>query len=412
MEDKNCELLLAYLKDILYDTKNAHLDMDALPGSYHRLGRGLCFLQTAVEEMLDYSAQLSLGNLSFSQPARDNFLCTNLKNLHATLNHLTWQAKQVAAGDYSQRVSYLGEFSDAFNTMTAQLKQREEQLVQEAENLKKRSEAVAVYNDLLAKMMANRLERIFVVDAETQEVVYCNQGSHSTPHFGSSPCETCTQCHLGKAAILSWTQGDPEIWEVHTKKDTYLHVTTHPVEWQGRSSYVHVVTDVTAMEKERRYLSSRAYYDPVTGIYNRTYFEEYMQSLLQKKQVVTLGYMDLDDLKFVNDHYGHVEGDHYIATFAALVREHFRSNDVFARVGGDEFCIVLEGRHQDLTRRKLEHIRTLLMTQNDQEYLASFSYGIFEIDGATSSASLSDILEQADARMYQYKKETKKARSS
>ena len=82
--------------------------------------------------MKRYSAEISKGNLSIEAPGRDNFLCENLKNIHANLNHLTWQAKQVAKGDYSQSVSYLGEFSEAFNTMTKQLKEREEELEEEA----------------------------------------------------------------------------------------------------------------------------------------------------------------------------------------------------------------------------------------------------------------------------------------
>ena len=71
--------------------------------------------------MKEYSAAISVGNLSVEAPPRENFLCKNLKNIHANLNHLSWQAKQVAKGDYSQSVSYLGEFSEAFNTLTKQL---------------------------------------------------------------------------------------------------------------------------------------------------------------------------------------------------------------------------------------------------------------------------------------------------
>ena len=66
-------------------------------------------------------------------PSRDNPLCENLKNMQANLNHMTWQAKQVAKRDYSQTVSYLGEFSEAFNTMTAQLRDREKALKKEAQ---------------------------------------------------------------------------------------------------------------------------------------------------------------------------------------------------------------------------------------------------------------------------------------
>ena len=126
MEDKNCDLLFEYLRSILYDSTVKPLDIDQLEVPYQKLGMGLRFLDNAVQEMKDYSEALSRGKLSAPVPPRDNFLCENLKNMHANLNHLTWQAKQVAKGDYSQTVSFLGEFSEAFNTMTRQLKEREE----------------------------------------------------------------------------------------------------------------------------------------------------------------------------------------------------------------------------------------------------------------------------------------------
>ena len=132
MEDKNCDLLFEYLRSILYDTKVSSLALSDLDEPYQKLGRGLQYLDKAIMEMKAYSAALSLGNLSEFTPSRHNPLCENLKNIHANLNHLTWQAKQVAKGDYSQTVSYLGEFSEAFNTMTSQLSEREESLRQEA----------------------------------------------------------------------------------------------------------------------------------------------------------------------------------------------------------------------------------------------------------------------------------------
>lgn len=79
------------------------------------------------------SAALSVGDLSRGYPSYNNPLCDNLKSIQSNLNHLTWQAKQVAKGDYSQTVSYLGDFSQAFNTMTAQLREREEALKKQAQ---------------------------------------------------------------------------------------------------------------------------------------------------------------------------------------------------------------------------------------------------------------------------------------
>ena len=149
MENRNCEMLFEYLRSILYDSTIETLDISRLDEPYRKLGRGMQFLQHAVEEMLAYSADLSRGNLSGPVPEKDNFLCVNLKNMHANLNHLTWQAEQVAAGDYSQQVSYLGEFSRAFNMMTSQLREREAELKREAEKLQKRAEVIEGYLSLI-----------------------------------------------------------------------------------------------------------------------------------------------------------------------------------------------------------------------------------------------------------------------
>ena len=106
MADKNCDQLFEYLRSILYDAHVTPLDVSSLDEPYQKLGLGLQYLDTAVREMKAYSAALSTGNLSDCYPSRDNPLCENLKNIHANLNHLTWQAKQVAKGDYSKTVSY------------------------------------------------------------------------------------------------------------------------------------------------------------------------------------------------------------------------------------------------------------------------------------------------------------------
>lgn len=97
------------------------------------------------------------------------------KNIHANLNHLTWQAKQVAKGDYSQTVSYLGEFSEAFNTMTQQLKERELKLKQEAEREKIHAGMVETYNQLLVEMIDRSEEEIFVTSADGRRILYCKK---------------------------------------------------------------------------------------------------------------------------------------------------------------------------------------------------------------------------------------------
>ena len=179
MEDKNSELLFEYLRSILYDKKIQPLDVEQLDEPFRKLGRGLQYFAKTFTETKQYAAALSRGNLSVQPPPRENFLCENLKNIHANLNHLTWQAKQVAKGDYSQTVSYLGEFSEAFNTMTQQLKERELKLKQEAEREKIHAGMVETYNQLLVEMIDRSEEEIFVTEVLTgMKFTRCVFGSH------------------------------------------------------------------------------------------------------------------------------------------------------------------------------------------------------------------------------------------
>ena len=170
--EKNCDLLFRYLKSILYDKKVESLDLDLVDEPFKKLAEGLQYLEHAVFELEESLAKLSKGNLKDFNPSRDNFLCSNLKNIHANLEHLTWQAKQVAKGDYSQHVSYLGEFSESFNTMIEQLKERENILKKESLKAKERSEFIEKYNRLLLELIRHSNNDIVVTDVSRKNVLY------------------------------------------------------------------------------------------------------------------------------------------------------------------------------------------------------------------------------------------------
>ncbi len=408
MENENCEMLFEYLRSILYDTKIKRPELEKLDEPYQKLGQGLEFLQKAVEEMLAYSADLSKGNLSGYYPSKDNFLCVNLKNLHANLNHLTWQAKQVASGDYSQHVSYLGEFSEAFNTMTEQLKEREALLKEEAEKVRKRAEMMEGYNELLVEMTRKKNEWIIVVDAETRNILYCNKRKDEKkvdPAF----CEFCLQRLSFRNQIVNWQDGEQDkVWEMGNEEQGFFRVTTFKIEWRGYNAYAHIVMDITEEKQAASRLTSKAYFDPGTGIRNRLFFEEYLGKLLEEKSDIMLCYMDLDGLKNVNDEYGHNEGDYYIRTFVTAIQKSFRSEDVFTRIGGDEFCLILSEGHKDSTERRFAEVLEQFMRENTKEYPVSFSYGVVEIEGSSNQLSLEEIMKLADTEMYECKRNNRK----
>jgi diguanylate cyclase (GGDEF)-like protein len=411
MEEKNCAILLEYLRSILHDAPIRALDPTVLDEPFQALGREMRLLQTVVEETLAYSAELSKGNLSVQPPRRDNLLCANLKQMHAALNQLTRQTKQVGEGDYSRQASHLGEFSAAFNTMAAQMEAREKKLHREAETVAQRSRSLRDYNDLLLKMTANRPEWILVVDAETKQVLCCNRQGLSDAPLEVSPCDSCARQHPDMESVLQWSGSDQQVWQLHPAPEEYYRVRSYPVEWQDRSAYVHAVADVSREARERKSLSNKAYRDPVTGLCNRVYFEEYMNRILAAGQPVTLGYLDMDGLKQVNDHLGHQEGDCYLAAFGRFLKENFRSDDLIARIGGDEFCVVLEGELEEVARKKLEAARTTLLESSTGEHPMRFSYGVYQV-GRGEMKKLKDILQEADQRMYADKRARKQTRGA
>lgn len=286
-------------------------------------------------------------------------------------------------------------------------KKREQQFEEEKQRIQIRADMIEGYNELLVAMLSKRDEWLLVVDMESKEILYCNkrkQFGRSDNHF----CKTCKNRLTFHPELLSWKDDEQySVWEMSGEDDTNYRITSFPIELKERSSYVHIIVDITEEKRMAHNLTSKAYHDPGTGIKNRLFFEEYMEIILRDKQQATLCYLDLDGLKYVNDKYGHLEGDMYIQNFVEIIRKDFRSGDTFARIGGDEFCLVLTGNMKELLDRKLEEILTEFQESDFSEYQCSFSFGVVDIPGAANTMTLDEILQKADALMYECKRKNK-----
>ncbi|MCR5452266.1 MAG: GGDEF domain-containing protein [Lachnospiraceae bacterium] len=162
---------------------------------------------------------------------------------------------------------------------------------------------------------------------------------------------------------------------------------------------------------EKRNLVSMAYTDPLTGLYNRAYYEKEITDVCDHLFQYGIISMDLNGLKFVNDTYGHANGDLLLVTFSDILKESFGKLGEVFRMGGDEFLILIKDPSpRDVAKcliemNKLEHEKSEGMLFNIRTaYGEAYSK---EVKGNDKEA----VYRLADSRMYDMKKKTKKEES-
>ena len=180
--------------------------------------------------------------------------------------------------------------------------------------------------------------------------------------------------------------------------------------WGDPAHAIVQLDDIDERKRLERQLEHLADHDPLTGLYNRRRFQEELgRELSYLRRYGGCGavlMLDLDDLKRVNDHFGHAVGDELIAGVAALLRERVRSTDVLARMGGDEFAVLLprtsradaEALATDLNRVVREESRSA-SADGGPAAAVSASIGLAFFDRHEALAA-QDVLVNADHAMY------------
>ena len=163
-----------------------------------------------------------------------------------------------------------------------------------------------------------------------------------------------------------------------------------------------VSEDETARQRAAREqaFEEKLYRDPLTGIYNRRYYEEVARKTIGPAGVAL---MDVDDFKICNDTYGHYAGDMALKTVANTIQSCIRKSDLLIRYGGDEFLLVLPGIPGDFLQTKLEQICTAAQMASVPGY-SHFRISL-SIGGTIQSLAdpMENIVRRADRLMYQAK---------
>jgi len=150
--------------------------------------------------------------------------------------------------------------------------------------------------------------------------------------------------------------------------------------------------------------------DELTGLYNRRRFlvltEQYLKQSARTKKKLLLLFIDMDNLKWINDHHGHNEGDQALKDFANIFKKTFRQSDIVARIGGDEFVVLSESTDENgeiVLTRLYENIKDH-NAKGSRCYTLSISVGTTQFD-PNYPISIDELLSKADALMYVQKRE-------
>ncbi|HBD95176.1 MAG: hypothetical protein A2015_04775 [Spirochaetes bacterium GWF1_31_7] len=164
------------------------------------------------------------------------------------------------------------------------------------------------------------------------------------------------------------------------------------------------VTDRKQIEEKFKYLS---FHDQLTGLYNRTYFDEEIKRLSSgRRYPISVIMFDVDGLKSLNDTKGHEYGDTLIRKMSNFLLKEFRTDDMIARIGGDEFVVFLpctDEKAVEIIRERL--FKNLeILNKEQSEVKLNFSFGIKTVN---KGDNLIEAIKTADNRMYTMKNEKK-----
>lgn len=205
------------------------------------------------------------------------------------------------------------------------------------------------------------------------------------------------QTHAYEVEFRMTTKTGAWIWILERGKVVARDEDGAPLRVAGTSS------DITERKNFAENLHYVSTHDSMTGLFNRAYYDAELDRVAQSRRYpVSIVIADVDGLKHVNDGFGHTEGDRLIKQAAQALRETFRSEDVVARIGGDEFAVILPDTDSEAVRdavKRVLHYQTEINRENN-DYTLSLSVGSATAD---RPEQLAETLRLADSRMYYYK---------
>lgn len=262
------------------------------------------------------------------------------------------------------------------------------------------------FRDILDKINSN----IYILEPGTGRILFMNHAMASL--FGIDPAKvhycwevfrggmtgSCPSCRLNgldsrqmKHDVCVWEEENPRNGRIYEH-----HVSL--IRWSdGSPAYLLHSIDITEMQS----ITQAASHDELTGLMNRRKGKEFLNTQLLNRQPFTLCMMDVNDLKKVNDTYGHLAGDCLLVEVAQALKSQMSPKDCLFRLSGDEFVAILTNADKTEAARRMEAALASLRRPDDDA--DKFCFGLAEVPAQTNLTA-DAILSDADAELYIHKR--------
>ncbi|HNR44679.1 MAG TPA: PAS domain S-box protein [Methanofastidiosum sp.] len=293
---------------------------------------------------------------------------------------------------------YISIISDITERKKAQ--QKMNQLVEEQKILLDNIEAQVWYLTDIAKYGAVNKARADFFGVKEEELEYRNMWEISS----SDELKACIEGN--RRAFEEKIQVKTEEWVPNSKGEKrLLSITKTPkLDTNGNIEFVVCsAIDITDQREAEKIIYHLTYYDELTNLYNRRYFNKELERLTNQKHLpLSIIMIDVNGLKVVNDTYGHLEGDKYLKLIAEILKKSCKKTDVISRWGGDEFIILMPNAMKKDTDNIIKRIKERCDHAKFREELP-MSVAIGAATKTEIDQDINNIIKEAEGRMYSHK---------
>lgn len=404
-------------------------DLEEYPEAFRPAIQKFEVLAKHLDEYQKFATHVSKGELTIDPPGRRNYITSPIKEIHSQLISFCYSIEQLIQGNMVSKLFYSGELFESYNSLIDKVSKTFSHIGSESGEEWGENISSWRYHQLLSAL--NQLH-IMVIEVDNGgKVLFANPparevfGNFDEIPYGKEPQDDDSElwkylCTFEKASpkymnTCTFLQDFPVFNEVFDgNTSSWYKITSDRVNLaDGTTGILHMIDDISERKRYELQLAHTASIDPLTSAYTRKAGSKKLDELiwLRNEFESCVAFVDIDDLKMINDRYGHTEGDFAISSIAEILISSVRKSDWVVRYGGDEFLILFSNCTKPLAEEVVERIYRKLEKTNEtleKPFKLHFSLGLSTIEPQMMTTH--DVITVVDKKMYNIKAENKRKR--